>query len=206
MQKNLKKSENSERTQKNQDKKREYAFLLYPDSAIFDWLEVVKQLQQPFFTILHDKDINPDGTPKKPHYHVMIMFDNPRAESTIKRINLMCGGNGHFEQLLSRRGYARYLCHMDNPEKYQYPRECVCAFYGADYSKETMSVAELKHLEDNTYCDIINFCKSNRIIAYYQLVDYCIEHKREWLPYIRGKNGQSVVYYIKSYYWYINRE
>lgn len=205
MQKNLEKSENPKEKQKNQDKKKEYAFLLYPDSAIFDWLEIVKQLQQPFFTILHDKDINPDGTPKKPHYHVMIMFDNPRTENTIKRINLMCGGNGHFEQLLSRRGYARYLCHMDNPEKYQYPKESVCAFYGADYAKETMSVAELKHLEDNTYCDIINFCKSHRVIAYYQLVDYCIEYKREWLPYIRGKNGQSIVYYIKSYYWYISR-
>ena len=205
MQKNLKKSENSEEKQKSRDRKKEYAFLLYPDSAIFDWLEIVKQLHQPFFAILHDKDINPDGTPKKAHYHVMVMFDNPRTEGTIKRINLMCGGNGHFEQLLSRRGYARYLCHMDNPEKYQYSPDSVMSFFGADYKKETMSETARKLHDDEIFCDIINFCRDNNILAYCHLVDYCILQKREWLPYIRGRNGQAIVSYIKSYCWFSER-
>ena len=208
MRKNLKKSESFEKKPKKTEKtkKKEYAFLLYPDSAIFDWIEIVKQLQQPFFTILHDKDINPDGTPKKPHYHVMVMFDNPRTEGTIKRVNLMCGGNGHFEELLSRRGYARYLCHMDNPEKYQYDPESVMSFFGANYLKETMSETARRVRDDEIFCDIINFCRENRIIAYCHLVDYCIRSKKDWLPYIRGRNGQAIVSYIKSYCWYVERQ
>ena len=201
MQNNLKRSENFEKKQGS--KRREYAFLLYPDSCVADWLGVIKQLQQPFFVILHDKDVNPDGTLKKPHYHVMILFNNPRAEGTIRQINLRCGGNGHFEPILSRRGYVRYLCHLDNPEKHQYAPESILGFYGADYSKESMSVMQRKNLDDDVFCDIIKFCKDHCIVAYCELVDYCIEHKKEWLPYLRGRNGQSIVSYIKSFYWLI---
>jgi len=35
------------------------------------------------------------------------------------------------------RGYARYLCHLDNPEKHQYSRDDVKAFGGADYDEIT---------------------------------------------------------------------
>ena len=201
MQDNLEKPENLGRERNS--KRREYAFLLYPDSCVPDWLEIMKQLQQPFFVILHDKDMEPNGALKKPHYHVMIMFGNPRVESTVKRINLMCGGNGHFEQILSRRGYARYLCHLDNPEKYQYTPEAVRAFYGADYSKEAMSVMQRRNLDDDMFYDIIEFCKDNHVIAYYQLMDYCMKHKREWIPLLRGRNGQAIVNYIKSYHWFM---
>ena len=201
MQNNLKRSENFEKKQGS--KRREYAFLLYPDSCVADCLGVIKQLQQPFFVILHDKDVNPDGTLKKPHYHVMILFNNPRAEGTIRQINLRCGGNGHFEPILSRRGYVRYLCHLDNPEKHKYAPESILGFYGADYSKESMSVMQRKNLDDDVFCDIIKFCKDHCIVAYCELVDYCIEHKKEWLPYLRGRNGQSIVSYIKSFYWLI---
>ena len=201
MQKDLKRSENSENEQKS--RRKEYAFILYPDSCAANWLDIVKQLQQPFFAILHDKDVNPNGTPKKPHYHVMVMFDNPRTESMIKRVSRMCGGNGHFEPILSRRGYARYLCHLDNPEKYEYAPESILSFYGADYLKESMSVMQHKNLDDDVFCDIIKFCKDHCIVAYCELVDYCIEHKKEWLPYLRGRNGQSIVGYIKSFYWLI---
>lgn len=187
------------------DKEKEYAFLLYPESCAPDWIGIIKQLQQPFFVILHDRDVEPDGSPKKPHYHVMILFDNSRARSTARRVNLMCGGNGHFEQILSRRGYVRYLCHLDDPDKYQYAPEAVRAFCGADYSKESMSVMQRKNLDNDMFCDIVKFCKDNHVIAYYQLVDYCMEHKREWIPCLRGRNGQAVVNYIKSYYWFINR-
>lgn len=204
MQNNLKRSENFEKKQGG--KRREYAFLLYPDSCVADWLGVIKQLQQPFFVILHDKDVNSDGTLKKPHYHVMILFNNPRAEGTIRQINLRCGGNGHFEPILSRRGYVRYLCHLDNPEKHKYAPESILGFYGADYSKESMSVMQHKNLDDDVFCDIIKFCKDHCIVAYCELVDYCIEHKKEWLPHLRGRNGQSIVSYIKSFYWRMTRE
>ena len=69
---------------------------------------------------LHDKDTNPSGEPKKPHYHVLLMFEGVKDyETQVKPIFAEIGGVGR-EMVNSARGYARYLCHLDNPEKAQY--------------------------------------------------------------------------------------
>ena len=55
-------------------KKRNWAFVLYPESAPADWKEQL-QLSGLMGAIspLHDKDINPTGGPKKAHYHVVLV-------------------------------------------------------------------------------------------------------------------------------------
>ena len=76
---------------------------------------------------LHDRDTNPSGEPKKPHYHVLLMFESPADyESKVAPIFAEIGAVGR-ETVNSARGYARYLCHLDNPEKAQYsPSEVRC--------------------------------------------------------------------------------
>ena len=50
---------------------RSYATVVYPESAP-DFLERLNDLKVPcFVSPLHDKDINPTGEAKKPHYHVL---------------------------------------------------------------------------------------------------------------------------------------
>ena len=50
---------------------RSYATVVYPESAP-DFLERLNDLKVPcFVSPLHDKDFNPTGEPKKPHYHVL---------------------------------------------------------------------------------------------------------------------------------------
>lgn len=192
---------------KNSSKKRDYAFLLYPESVNPNWEQILSDLKIPVFYILHDKDTIIDKetgkiVPKKPHYHVMLMFDNPRAESTAKNVCIQCGGNGHLEELITRKGYARYLTHIDDTKKYQYSSSEVVCLGGADYSSLSMTITDIKKAEDDILIDVINYCKSMNIVAYCQLIDYCIENKREWLSFLRSPSGRIVRDYIKSHYWY----
>ena len=75
---------------------------------------------------LHKDDVNPYGEVKKPHYHVIVMFDSVKTLEQFAEFADTFGGVGK-EKVNSIRGYARYLCHLDNPEKAQYnPYDVVC--------------------------------------------------------------------------------
>lgn len=101
-------------------KKRNWAFVLYPESAPADWREQLQKTGlQCAISPLHDKDMNPDNTPKKPHYHVILTYSGPTSYNVVKA--LTDGFNQPIPQALEQvRGYYRYLTHKDNPEKAQY--------------------------------------------------------------------------------------
>ena len=101
-------------------KKRNWAFIVYPESAPSDWIQILQQTGlQCAISPLHDKDINADNTPKKPHYHVIAVYSGPTSFNVV---NALCGSlNAPIPQALEQvRGYYRYLTHKDNPEKVQY--------------------------------------------------------------------------------------
>lgn len=59
---------------------RNWATVVYPESAPKNWREILGEMRVPcFLSPLHDKDINPDGTPKKP----IIMFFSRSMPSKI---------------------------------------------------------------------------------------------------------------------------
>ena len=112
---------------------RNYATVVYPESAPEDWQTILEECFVPaFISPLHDSDVNPGGEIKKAHYHVVIMFDSVKTIEQAVAVFEKIGGVG-CEKVNSIRGYARYLCHLDNPEKFQYPQEKVRALCGADY-------------------------------------------------------------------------
>ena len=113
-------------------KKRHWCFVVYPESAPEDWRT---QLEQRGIVCaispLHDKDINPDGTPKKAHWHVIACYDGPTTFNAVKTITDSL--NQPIPQPLdSVKGYYRYLTHMDNPEKHQYDAKDITTINGFD--------------------------------------------------------------------------
>jgi len=103
------------------DKNRNWTFLVYPDSAPSNWFEILQETGLPFaVSPLHNKDFNPTGDQKKPHYHVLICFPGP---TTFNKVNTdICNllNSPIPKRLLSVVGMYRYFTHKDNPEKYQY--------------------------------------------------------------------------------------
>lgn len=176
---------------------RNYASIVYTDSAPENWQEILARKMIPaFISPLHDKDINPYGEPKKPHYHVILMFDSVKTKEQAKEIFNLIGGVG-CEAVNSIRGYARYLCHLDNPEKAQYPQEDVRSMCGADYSG-TIGLVTDKY---KAIKEMIAFCKKNYIYSYSDLLEYCMEEKFEWFR-VLCDNGTFVMReYLKSKSW-----
>ena len=73
-------------------KKRNWTFVLYPESAPADWLEKLQLTGlQAEISPLHDKDINPDGTVKKAHYHIIVCYSGPTSYTVVKGLTDIVG-------------------------------------------------------------------------------------------------------------------
>lgn len=74
-------TKNQEKTSKKASKKpkgTQFAFLLYPENLPQNWEDELEALGlRCAISPLHDRDVNKDGTPKKPHYHGIIVAKNP---------------------------------------------------------------------------------------------------------------------------------
>lgn len=101
-------------------KKRNWAFVLYPESMPRDWLDILRVSGLPIaISPLHDQDVNADGSPKKPHYHCIAVYGSPTTFSNVKTLTDRL--NAPIPIALDQvRGYYRYFTHQDNPEKCQY--------------------------------------------------------------------------------------
>lgn len=152
----------------NDTKKRNWAFVLYPESAPADWREQLQKTGLPCaISPLHDRDVNATGEPKKPHYHVMVFYQGPTSYNVVKR--LTDGLNQPIPQVVEQvRGYYRYLTHMDNPEKAQYSPSGITTLNGfdiGDYVDMTKSEvtkalrALMEYIQDNDlmeYADLMD--------------------------------------------------
>lgn len=107
---------------------RAWEVVLYPDSVVYDVANVLGNVTKYFDKwcyILHDKDLNEDGTLKKAHYHVYGKFDTARTPQTVS--NALGVGVASLRAVSSWRGAVRYTVHLDHPDKYQYSADDVVA-------------------------------------------------------------------------------
>ena len=155
-------------------KKRNWAFVLYPESAPENWLETLRNTGLSIaISPLHDKDLNSNGEPKKAHYHIIMAYNGPTSYNVVKQLtdNLYQPIPQPLEQI---KGYYRYFTHQDNPEKAQYNAseiECLNGFNILDFVDYTKSeVLKAKKelvnliLEQGfiEYCDFVNYVLFNR--------------------------------------------
>lgn len=154
------------------NKKRYWAFVLYPESAPYDWRELLQQTGLACaVSPLHDKDVNPTGEVKKSHYHIILCYSGPTTFNSVKKItdNLNQPIPIPLEQV---RGYFRYLTHKDNPEKYQYNENEITTINDFDIDNyNDLSVSQIKHI----MIDIQRICHDNRIMEYSDLLDFLLE-------------------------------
>lgn len=173
---------------------RNFATVVYPESAPSDWQEILSQQFIPaFISPLHDRDINPGGEPKKPHYHVLLMYDGVKTVEQVKEVIEVIGGVG-LEKVQSIRGYARYLCHMDNPEKVQYDQGDVRSLCGADYIG-TIGLVLDKY---KAIGEIIDWCKDNDVWSYADLLEFCRQERFDWFRVLCDSGTYVIKEYLKS--------
>ena len=176
---------------------RNFATVVYPESAPDGWQEILSEQFVPaFISPLHNLDINPTGEVKKEHYHVILMFDSVKTTEQAKTIFEKIGGVG-CEVVQSLRGYARYLCHLDNPEKTKYDVSDVVQFCGADFT----SIIGLATDRYKAISEMVAFCADNDIIAYSVLLEYAMIHRMDWFRVLCDNGTVVVKEYLKSRTW-----
>lgn len=160
-------------------KKRNWAFIVYLDSAPDNWRDLLQETGCKFaISPYHDKDINPDGSVKKAHYHVIVCYDGPTSYNVILRITQLI--NATIPQPLEQiRGYYRYFTHMDNPEKYQYNESDITTINGFDIN----NYIEMTYTEISRYLlEIQQLIRKEEIEEYSVLLDYLVDndYKELW--------------------------
>lgn len=183
--------------QKNKARVRNFAFIVYPESAPGNWQEILGEHKvQAFVSPLHDKDCDKDGVIKKPHYHVLVMHEGVKSLVQIQEFIASVGGVGA-ELVKSKVGYARYLCHLDNPEKAKYDVEQVRSFGGADYT-ETIATASDKY---RCIQEMAIYCDEMGEFSFYRLFNYAMLYRRDWFRTLCDNGTYVVKEYLKSAQW-----
>lgn len=128
--------------------------------------------------ILHDKDLDDDGSIKKPHYDGVIMLDGPTSYNKMLEIMKGIAGDGinTIQECIQTSGALKYICHLANPEKYQYDPKAVICINGADYIRDILRYETPDRYDD----EIIRFIETNNITQYRDLVAISKLFYPEW--------------------------
>ncbi len=181
---------------------RNYACVVYPESAPENWKDIITESKVPvFISPLHDQDKNPTGEPKKPHYHVVAMYDNVKTKEQAEEFFKSFGGVG-CEVVNSIRGYARYLCHLDNPEKAQYKVDDVTALGGADYMHTIGTAAD----KAKTIREMLAYIEENDITCFADLSLHASINRSDWFDTLINNGAYFIKEYIKSRTWKLHHE
>lgn len=170
-------------------KARAWTFLIYPESSAPDWMEQLELTHLPVIVSpLHDRDEwtdaderkNPNhkaGTLKKPHHHVMIIFNGGarlnQALTALRALKIK-----YAEPVQDVRVLTRYFCHLDNQNKAQYLLSDMQALNGASISIERVLSAEERN---EIRSAALGFIRENSITEYADLIDYCMDCEPDWL-------------------------
>lgn len=181
-------------------KKRNWAFVAYPESMPKNWLEILQKTGLPIaISPLHDKDLNPDEEEKKPHYHIILAYSGPTAFRVVNRVTDSINGTIPIP-LESVRGYYRYFTHLDNPEKFQYDEKdikCLNGFSIRDFIELTRTeVSKIKReirglIEQNGICeysDLMYYLDHNATDEFIEVAECNTIHFDALLRSLRHKN------------------
>lgn len=200
--------EQKEKKSSGKGKTRGFTCVVYPDSAPDNWRdELTKTFIQVFISPLHDKDLNEcTNELKKPHYHVIIYFDGPSTVENAHQIFDMINGvyppetNKSTCKVRSLRGACRYLCHLDNPDKYRYSEEDVTCINGADY----MSMIGLQSDKYEALCQMEEFCEQYNVLSFYALARYASRHRQDWSRILKDCGTVYMKEYLQSRKWSVD--
>lgn len=175
-----------------------WTFLVYPDSAPADWINLLKNLHVPFIiSPLHDKDIKDKttGELKKPHYHCIIRFRSKKSFSQIK--TEVCDKiNGPIPQpVVDFAMMVRYLIHMDDPDKYQYNKEDIETYGNIDIKEY---IYDKREYQFEILKEILDFCQKYDIQEFSTIVNYAKDERKAWFPYVAKIFRATVEAYVRS--------
>lgn len=177
------------------ERTRIWSFIAYPDSVPADWEQILterfnlKWARSP----LHDSDTNADETQKKPHWHIVVVFDGKKSYNQIKEISDTINATIP-QKVHNLQGLMRYFLHLDNPEKAQYDFKDIKAV-GINAEVEVFSEKEGKL---RVIREMIEFCEANDIRELCELFNYAMGNESSWFEALSLNSAMVMNMYLKS--------
>ena len=179
-------------------KARGWACVIYPESAPRGWLSVLEDGHVPtYVSPLHDRDVTADGQPKKPHWHVLAVWEGPVSDRVAAMYFARAGVTAPPERVASIRGYARYLVHMDDHHKYRSDDSGIIVISGGDGGRWAWDEGEVV---GRALDDIEDWIDATGCISYAALCRYARRERPDWTPVIRTHTIHLTAL-LRSYEW-----
>lgn len=181
-----------------QAKTRNWSFILYPESAPENWAELLDNMHvRALVSPLHDRDVNGEtGEVKKPHYHVIVAYEGPiTASLACERLSVFNGSRPVAVESLN--GYARYLVHLDNPDKARYDASEVMEFGGINYFEMIQTNTDRL----SAIAEMQQFCDDNDVVSFAELNRYARNNRRDWFMYLCNSATVVMRDYLKARTW-----
>lgn len=86
------------------------------------------------YLINHDKDFNEQGEIVEEHTHIYLEYTNPRKITTVS--NLLGVETNFIEVVRNKKGYLRYLTHLDEKDKHIYEASEVYTNHNQSYEMQ----------------------------------------------------------------------
>lgn len=170
----------------------------YEESLVEGWLEVLRNmLVECLVSPLHDKDLLPNGEPKKPHWHIVVSFKNPTTYESACEVFNRIGAVVPPEREARVRDFtqmARYICHLDQPEKHRYDPMDVISIGSIDYMQLVMNAND----EENMLDEIFDAMDQYYLDSYPKVIRFAKENHPEWRTLIYRKYTRQVSEYAKG--------
>lgn len=159
---------------------RNWSFILYPESAPENWRAILDDLHVEWVeSPLHDKDLNADGEPKKPHWHILLMFEGNKSYEQIQEICTSLNAPAP-QRVHSTKGLVRYMAHLDNPEKVQYDISLIIGHGGADVAQLLKPTTSARY---TLIKEMSEFVREHDISYFDELYYYAMDkHFDDWFP------------------------
>lgn len=187
-----------------------YTLVVYPDDLPTAmqtndaWIDAFRNLGHKLVVSpYHDKDVNPDGSKKKPHYHILLQGGTHWIKfgelKDLVKNDFEGKGVAVPQKCSNSDGLKRYMTHIDNPDKYQYSKDDIRCFNGADVENAYKISEGGKKI---AIYDILKFIQEHEEIRdFYQLLNYAMGLKEDgdstWFD-ILLSNSWVIEKYISS--------
>jgi len=181
-------------------KGRDWAFVIYPESVNPNYLDILTDTHlQIAISPLHDRDIDPTGEIKKPHWHVLVRYDGPTTFQAVEELSKSIGGTTPIK-ISSARGMYRYHLHLDNPEKYQYSDKDRILLGGFNTDNlDSLTETEIDNYEN----ELIDYIEEYNITEYYLLIILLRAKNSSTLLKVAKKRTLMLNSFIKSRKFYL---
>lgn len=183
------------------ERTRNWTLIVYEDSAPKDWRDVISSLHVPaFVSPYHDRDVRADGSPKKPHWHVVLCFKGKKSIAQIQAISdRLSGVHVGWEECAvgDLDGMVRYLIHFDDADKFQYKLEDIETFSGADVLSHFEQASDV----DASVGEMMDWLDAQGTSSFAALARYARREKPDWFRVLTSKRTVFISAYCKSLEW-----